>query len=258
MILLIAAVVLVIVLIIYTQRIPKYIWTFWDSEEIPPFVKKCTDTWKLYNPDYTITILNKTNIDSYLGRTEANEIRNWKYNDSPQRFSDFVRLSILERYGGIWMDASIVCQKPLNWVHGSCVMYSIPELDSNPILESWFIACTRNNRFIKELNKEFRNVDSIDDYISSNNEFTKGIDHPNYLLIYVCARKILHRYPYDVTILDATKGPYNYHAHGGVNSLLTHTQSHQNLLKFRHDDRDKLTPEIESVIFQHHRLWLSM
>jgi hypothetical protein len=241
-----------LLLLINTRQIPKHIWTFWDSEVLPPFIKKCINTWRIHNPDYKITILNKNNIESYLGRYESNKIINWKYNDSPQRFSDLVRLSILEKYGGIWMDASVVCQKPLNWIHGSCVMYSIPELSKDPVLESWFIACTRNNRFIKELNSEFRSVNSIDEYVSKVS--TNGIDHPNYLLIYVCARKVFHKYPYDVTILDATKGPYNYHTYGGVSSLLTHDQSHQNLLKFRHDDRDKLTPEIESVIFQHHLL----
>lgn len=253
MIILIIAILLILFILIKRKKIPKHIWTFWDTDNIPDFIKKCIYTWKIHNPDYEITVLNKINIDHYLGKEEANKIRRWKYNDTPQRFSDLVRLSVLEKYGGIWMDASMVCQKPLDWIHGSCVMYSIPELSNDPILESWFIACTENNRFIRELNKEFRNVeryDSIEEYTSKS--ITGGLDNPNYLLIYVCTRKIFHKYPYDVTVLDATKGPYNYHVHGGVNSLLTHSQTHQNLIKFRHDDRDKMTPEIENSIFQHH------
>lgn len=228
------------------KQIPKQIWTFWDSDDPPDFVKKCINTWKIHNSSYKITLLTNKNLIKYLDQTEINFIRNWKYNNSSQMFSDLIRLSILEKYGGIWMDASIICNESLDWIYkenAKCIMYSIPEYNT---IESWFIACTSNNRFIKKLNKELRSVYDINEYI--NKIDTTGIPSPEYLLIYVCARKVYK--PGDVKLLNASIGPYRYHVNGGLGSFKTHESSHHRIIKFRKDERRDMNQEIEQYIFK--------
>lgn len=258
-VILIAAIVILISFLfrvnnsMYTaQEIPKKIWTFWDSDEIPPFVQKCINTWRVNNPDYEVNVLNNDNLTQYLDQEEVTQIKNWKHNTFPQRMSDLVRLALLAKYGGVWMDASIICNKSLNWIQGlgSCIMYSLPHKEKydEPVLENWFIACTENNQFIKELNSEFRSVGFMDIKEYTSKENTEGVDDPYYLLMYVCAKKVYRKYP-EVTVLDAD-GPYRYHLNGGVKSLLTNNlRDEENILKFRKDDRAEITPEIEKALF---------
>lgn len=232
--------------------IPKQIWTFWNSDDLPPFIKKCIHTWRLHNPDYKITILTPNNLIWYLDQSTITKMRFWKHNDSHQRFSDLVRLAVLERHGGIWLDASIMCNESLDWIHeenNDCLMYTIPELPSDkPVIESWFIACSRHNRYIRNLKNEFMSVSNIGEYTRGLD--WKGIGDPNYLLIYVCARKVLDRYPNDVKLLNASEGPYKYHVNGGLKSFETHDSSLHRIVKFRKDERRDMTQEYENNIFK--------
>ena len=42
-----------------TNNIPKIIWSFWDSKDIPDFVQKCIDGWKKHNPDFEINDITR-------------------------------------------------------------------------------------------------------------------------------------------------------------------------------------------------------
>jgi hypothetical protein len=256
----IIGIIVVIVVILFkiihqssSKDIPKILWTFWDSENIPPFIKRCTDTWYDKNPNYDIRILNMSNIHKYLDRREIEQIKNWKYNDSPQRLSDLIRLHVLSKHGGIWLDASIVCYENFDWVHqenSNCLLYSIPELSTVPLLESWFIACTPGNPYVNEWKNEFMGVskfDNIDDYVKNCKIDMTGINFPDYLLVYVCARKIYLNDPSRIKILNATTGPYNYHARGGV-SQVCHVQKPK-FFKFRKEDRAALSDDMMNCVF---------
>jgi hypothetical protein len=236
-----------------SHEIPRIIWTFWDSEDIPPIIKKCTDTWYEKNPNYEIRILNMNNIHTYLQNYEIYSIKNWIYNDSPQRLSDLVRLHILSKYGGIWLDASIVCYENFDWVReekSDCLLYSIPELSIVPLLESWFIACTPGNAYVNDWKNEFMSVDKFDSigkYVNDCNIDMTGINFPDYLLVYVCARKIYLKDPSRIKILNATTGPYNYHAQGGISHICRVKKP--KFFKFRKEDRAALNDDLMKCVF---------
>ena len=46
--------------------IPKVIWTYWDNDNIPLSVQTCITSWEIHNPDHTIVILNKKNLNSSI------------------------------------------------------------------------------------------------------------------------------------------------------------------------------------------------
>ena len=74
------------------NRIPKVIYTFWDSDDLPPIIQKCIDTWKTNNPDYNINILSRNNYQQY---TNGIDVFAFKHCDSLARAADFIRLAIL-------------------------------------------------------------------------------------------------------------------------------------------------------------------
>ena len=233
----------------------KLIWTYWNEDPLPEFIEKCINTWRNENPDYTVNIVTNENLHEFVGKKEANAIKNWKYNDSPQRMSDLVRLSVLQTYGGIWLDASIICYESLDWSFNEpkCQVYSIPELSTytDPLIESWFISCKPDDPFVKKWNEEFRSVgdyENIDDYVKDADVSMKGIDFPNYLLVYVCAKKVYRDLgPDSVKILNASEGPYNYHLHGGVSSMCERTPT--KFIKLRKEDRAALDDRLKACVF---------
>lgn len=231
------------------------IWTYWHEDPLPDFIKKCIDTWRKENPEYTLNIVTNENLESFVGSEEAHAIKNWKFNDSPQRMSDLVRLSVLPIYGGVWLDASIICYESLDWTREekTSKVYSIPELSTpeDPLIESWFISCEPGDPFVTKWNEEFRNVDAyetIEDYVKDADVSMKGIDFPNYLLVYVCAKKVYKDLgPDSVKILNASEGPYNYHLNGGVSSMCERKRTR--LIKLRKEDRAGLDEKLESCTF---------
>jgi len=94
--------------------IPKIIWTYWHNDDIPPIIEKGIRTWKVFNPDYKIVILTEKKLkdlyDIDLSKVNINK-------DFHARIADYVRLHITYKFGGIWMDASIICTKSLDWIH---------------------------------------------------------------------------------------------------------------------------------------------
>ena len=98
----------------YKKTIPKKIWTYWNNlSNISPIAMRCIDTWKIENQDYEIVVLDNNLINELCG-ININDL-NIK-EDFYARHSDIARLLIIAKYGGIWLDSTIICTKSLNWV----------------------------------------------------------------------------------------------------------------------------------------------
>lgn len=209
-----------------SSQIPSIIYTFWNGTKLPPFIKKCINSWKRYNPSYTIIILNKKNLSAYL----SEDIFSFKHSDSPQRISDFIRLSILKKTGGIWMDASIYLNKSLDWIHhkqyetqSEFIGYSIQSCGFEkrnhniPIIESWFLASVPNSRFISDWHHSFFSINefnTVDDYVTHirNKTDIHGISNPSYLTIHIACLHIIEstKIPYNLYLLPSEEAPYLY------------------------------------------------
>lgn len=135
--------------------IPKIIWSFWDSENIPPVVQKCFDSWKLYNPDFEIHILNKNNIHEFVSKDF--DVFSMRHNKiSIQKATDFLRLYLIYNYGGFWLDATIFLNDSLNKLlyQNDCkiigfYIHSFTTRKEYPIIENWFFASVPKNTCIK-------------------------------------------------------------------------------------------------------------
>jgi len=189
----------------YTDKeIPKNIWTYWDSKDLPDFVSKCIDKWKRLHPDWSITVLNPTNLKDYLPETDIFKL---KFADTKPRQSDFVRLHILPKFGGVWADASVVPTRSWDWVideqknKGSDFIgyyrQGITTKPEYPVIESWFFACPRGSNFVSKMRDELMLMNSLEkegDY--KENVKARGVDiqnipQPDYLNIYLSAQAVM-------------------------------------------------------------------
>jgi hypothetical protein len=93
----------------------KVIWILWFQgfNKADWLIKQVAESWRINNPDWVIVYLTDENLRDYLQDIE------YIYSKPipMQAKSDIIRLALLNRYGGIWADATMLCMKPLDtWI----------------------------------------------------------------------------------------------------------------------------------------------
>ena len=202
---------------------PKIIWIYWHSaDNIPEVVKICIERIRFFCPDYKINILNESNVSDFIDLPEVPK-------DLPIAIvADLIRLMLLEKYGGVWMDSSIFLNEDLGWVyseidnHDAFVFYSDEcTLDeSNPVTENWFIIAPENSKFIKCWLKEFSacifSGNPTAYYNSEKNDkgFIQKLTKPDYLLCYISAMKVTRENRFNILYASsASVGHYFNYKH---------------------------------------------
>lgn len=91
--------------------IPKIIHYCWFGDNsIPEKYQKYIDSWKKYCPDYEIRLWNEENYDFTRNQYayEAYNSKQWAF------VSDYARLDIIYKYGGIYLDTDVELIKPID------------------------------------------------------------------------------------------------------------------------------------------------
>lgn len=144
------------------DAIPSIIWLYWEDEKITSMtVRLCIDQIKQLHPEHAVHVLNRINLKEYLPDFPFELL------DKPANFSsDLIRLLLLERYGGIYLDATVLLSKKLDWAilqqqkDGSeAVLYYTDENTREveyPMIETWFIAAKPKSNFIKAWREEYQ------------------------------------------------------------------------------------------------------
>lgn len=133
-------------------EIPKIIWMYWDSSSPPQLVINARNKIAELNKDHVVNLLSKESLGDFL----PDLISEISYSSlCPANLSDYIRLSLLLRYGGIWVDASTLCYKDFSWVHKNseydlhAYYRDVSTTDEYyPIVESWFLAAPKGNHLI--------------------------------------------------------------------------------------------------------------
>lgn len=88
----------------------KTIWMCWFQGEndpsIPALNRECIKRWKELNPDWAVIVLSDKTIGQYVPEYFS-IIKECKVQRTRQAKSDLLRLLLLEKYGGVWADASL-------------------------------------------------------------------------------------------------------------------------------------------------------
>lgn len=97
----------------YTANTP--IWVCWWTGEdtAPPIVQLCIKSIRAHANGHPVYFVDQTNYKNYL------DIPNYileKVNRGSMclaNFSDYIRVSLIDKYGGLWLDSTVFCSKML-------------------------------------------------------------------------------------------------------------------------------------------------
>lgn len=136
------------------------IYSLWlqGYAQAPDLVKTCLDRWNKLNPSYSFELLEQRDVQSLI-ETLPIEINNI----TQQSLSDIVRLALLQKKGGIWVDATVFPTKPLSeWigetVGGSEFFSYRREIEqgypTDRPISAWFLYASEGSIIIDKLWKE--------------------------------------------------------------------------------------------------------
>jgi hypothetical protein len=163
------------------------IWTYWTGD-IPDILLTCKYSWKEHLTGWDIRWLNKDKLGKYNIPLPKN------FDELPPAAqSDTIRLGLLYEYGGVWLDATIILNRDLNWlreialIHPKDSYFAYQAYDAD-FIESWLLAVPKpkNPHILK-----FRNV--LNDVLESWPEVestkyyknqTKYTKNDRYFMIY--------------------------------------------------------------------------
>ncbi|MDT8998077.1 capsular polysaccharide synthesis protein [Paucibacter sp. APW11] len=211
--------------------IPRIIWAYWHETPAPDFIQRCKANWQQLAPQHEVRLLHKANIRDWIdvGPYEATLQSLPHY-----RQADWLRLQLLARHGGFWIDASTMLCESLEWAHllqqqsqVEFVGFYIDRFSSRadqPIVENWFMAAPPHSRFVRDLAEEFGYAMGLGEaaYLQVLRDQGKlervvqrlGPDDQRYLIMHVAAAVILDQAPslYRLALLRAEDSALGFHA----------------------------------------------
>ena len=209
--------------------IPRILWSYWQGGTPPLLVQRCFDHWRRLHPHFEIRILDERGVLQYLPAIPAA-----LDGASAAKRADWIRLELLRRHGGIWLDASTILTQPLDWVlqeqartGADFVGYYLQQYTSvpqRPVVENWFMAAPPGSAFIEDLQREFtqeviaRTGEQYIAHLQAQGLYTQAlqrIDMPAYLTMHLALQVILLRGgSYRLGLSPAESGPYFLHVQG--------------------------------------------
>lgn len=192
--------------------IPKVIWAYWHEPVPPPFIARCLANWQRLAPDYELRLLHRHALADWLPQADLAATLDAL---PPYRQADWLRLQLLARHGGIWIDASTLLTRDLAWVHAlqardasEFVGFWIDRYTNapeRPIVENWFMAAVPGSRFVADLATEFdaalaAGSEAYLQALRAQGRLARVVqdltpDFQHYLLMHVAASKLLERAP---------------------------------------------------------------
>lgn len=173
------------------------IWFFWGQgiDNGTALTKIALNRLKLLKC-YDVIVLSMNNIREYV------EIPNYIYDKfldgkiSYTHFSDILRINLLSKYGGIWIDSTVIISKKLNELINKSSLITIPQDNisyniSQGRWSSWFIGSKEKKYYFAYLKQFYDNywkkekkiicyflLDHILNYLyENNNDFKNDVDN---------------------------------------------------------------------------------
>ena len=143
-------------------KIQKVIHSFWFSgDEKPEIYQKCIDSWRKICPDYDIKEWNMQNYDYTKNRfmKQAIETNKWAF------ASDYARLDVIYRQGGIYLDMDVELLRPMDSLLGGEAFFTF---DTQNDIDLGTFAARAGNPLVKKMMELYDNIDFLPDMKSMN------------------------------------------------------------------------------------------
>ncbi len=142
--------------------IPRIIWSYWDNDNVPAHVRRIMKEREALcsSANWSVRFLNERSLPEFLDMSQVPQ----NYDKLiPQHKADWIRLALLKKYGGLWMDCSIILndldalervyQRSINRSAQMTVFtYSSGKTD---YIENWFIMAPAGSKVISDWYDEY-------------------------------------------------------------------------------------------------------
>jgi len=165
LILLITTILIILLYYLSKEKLPKIVWSYWDSDTLPEQVQLIYENNKRKLDGWDYILVNSSNKKKYVGKDDIyNKLE--ELSITGLQYSDWLRLYLLKKYGGVWLDISIIINSTIDDLYSESVKsqseltgFNSPHLEFKdiniPVVESWFIMAPINSEVISLWYKEF-------------------------------------------------------------------------------------------------------
>lgn len=171
-----------------TVEIDNPIWVYWKQglDQAPAIVKSCINSIK-QNGDTKVIVITDDNVEQYVKFPQYIMERLVKGTMSIAAFSDLLRFSLLEHYGGTWIDSTVYLSDRLPEYITKSDLFAYQDsfglIKNSALMSVWLLHSSPHNEVIRET----RNVAF---------EYWKNQKYVvEYLLPYIILTMILKQHP---------------------------------------------------------------
>ena len=139
-------------------KVPKILWIYWDSgfETAPWLVRGVLERWReCLGTEWKIVALTRHEVEEYIDIPMRKEIFE-KLAKAHQ--ADLIRVALLERYGGLWSDATVWChRRPESWLPKwmESGFFAFEKPSEGRAVSNWFLAAEPDHYIVRRLREEF-------------------------------------------------------------------------------------------------------
>ena len=235
--------VLIVIFIIYfilkslykdDNQYPKICWIFWNTEKLPPMIKKIKKYNRSKLKNWDVRFLNSDTIYNYISKEEFPSTYDTLI---PAHKADWIRLQLLHKYGGCWMDASIILNQDtaIDKIYDKSIqtgadltVFTVSKLEFThksgkkiPLhIDNWFILAPKNSKMIKLWLDEYTSAVNMGLLKYKKNAIKNNVDISKiwfsdkncvYLTQHICIQYVLQKKILDIPhilFLDASQSMF--------------------------------------------------
>jgi hypothetical protein len=118
----------------------KKIWVLWlqGSDNVPEIVKLCINSIIKNKSECEVNLLDESNLAEYIDIPKYILDFYKEGNISNAHFSDIIRIMLLKKYGGIWLDATCLVTRPIPMNILEFTTYNAKGIAEFPFSSYWF------------------------------------------------------------------------------------------------------------------------
>lgn len=156
------------------KSVDNPIWIYWKQgiENAPDIVKLCAESVIRYTNQEVIFLSDK-NVSEYVIFPEYIQKKLKSGNMSYAAFSDLLRFSLIEHFGGTWIDATVLLtdKLPDYIIESDFFAYQnrYGKIENPALICNWFLHCKQHNKILlytRNMTFEYwRNENSVIEYL---------------------------------------------------------------------------------------------
>ncbi len=150
-------------------KFPRRVYTYWHRADDPVaqvFLEFHRRSVEQHAPGWDLVFLHGDNVHEYVPQRIIDMFRDCAHD--PTRFSDALRMAVLWKHGGVWMDMTVLVLRPETVLEAfrrrtletraDALVFEFAELTEDrrhPYLENWFLMAPRGSPFVGDVLRDF-------------------------------------------------------------------------------------------------------